>query len=55
LSDPAYPDIEPLNIMALEAVLVPVAGDVVIPEVRWLLGGMLRNGLGLHGTSLAAM
>jgi uncharacterized protein (DUF1330 family) len=35
LTDPAYAPIEPYKIMALQVVLTPVHGDVVIPELRW--------------------
>jgi hypothetical protein len=41
LSDPAYAPVEPYKFMALELDLVPVSGRIVIPDLRWLLGGGL--------------
>jgi hypothetical protein len=41
LSDPSYAAVEPCKFMAMELDLVPVSGDTVIPDVRWLLGGIL--------------
>jgi hypothetical protein len=41
LADPAYAPLEPYKIMALETVLVPVAGDVRVPDMRLLVGGVL--------------
>jgi hypothetical protein len=39
LSDPAYAPAEPYKFMAMELDLVPVSGRIVIPDLRWLLGG----------------
>jgi hypothetical protein len=39
LSDPAYAPLEPYKFMAMELDLVPVSGRIVIPDLRWLLGG----------------
>jgi len=39
LSDPYYAPMEPYKFMAMELDLVPVSGDMVIPDLRWLLGG----------------
>ncbi len=41
LSDPAYAPMEPYKFIALEMDLVPVSGDMVIPDLRWLVGGGL--------------
>ena len=40
-ADPAYAPFEPYKMMALQVVLVPTQGDMVVPELRWLLGGVL--------------
>ena len=39
LSHPSYAPLEPYKFMALEIDLVPVSGDKVIPDMRWLVGG----------------
>ena len=39
LSDPSYGPFEPYKFMALEIDLVPVSGDKIIPDARWLVGG----------------
>jgi hypothetical protein len=41
LSDPAYASVEAYKFMAMELDLVPVSGRIVIPDLRWLLGGSL--------------
>jgi hypothetical protein len=41
LADPAYGPLVPYKMMAVELVLVPVAGDVVIPDLRVAFGGVL--------------
>ena len=41
LADPAYAPYEPYKFMALEIALVPISGDVVIPDLRWIVGGIL--------------
>ena len=40
-ADPDYAPFEPYKMMALQVVLVPTQGDLVIPELRWLVGGAL--------------
>jgi hypothetical protein len=40
-ADPAYAPLEPYKFMALEIDLVPVSGDMVVPDLRWLVGGGL--------------
>ena len=41
LSDPAYASMEPYKFIALEIDLMPVSGDMMIPDLRWLVGGGL--------------
>lgn len=41
LTDPAYGPILPYKLMSLEVVLVPVRGDLVVPDLRWLAGSLL--------------
>jgi hypothetical protein len=41
LADPAYAPFEPYKLMAVEIILVPVSGNLVIPDLRWLVGGTL--------------
>ena len=41
LSDPSYGPLEPYKFMALEIDLVPVSGDRVIPDFRWIFGSAL--------------
>jgi hypothetical protein len=41
LADPAYAPLVPYKFMALEIVLVPVAGDVRVPDLRLVVGGSL--------------
>ena len=40
-ADPAYAPFEPYKMMALQVVLVPTQGNLVIPELRWLVGGVM--------------
>jgi uncharacterized protein (DUF1330 family) len=40
-ADPAYGPLRPYKMMALKVVLVPVSGEVVIPEMRAVVGGAL--------------
>jgi hypothetical protein len=40
LSDPQWLKFAPYKIAALELVLVPTSGQVVIPDLRWVMGGM---------------
>jgi hypothetical protein len=49
LTDPAYGPVLPYKLMALQVVLVPVRGDLVVPDLRWLaaaLGLMVFLGTG---------
>ena len=39
LSDPQWLKFAPYKIAALELALVPASGPVVIPDVRWVMGG----------------
>jgi hypothetical protein len=39
LSDPSYAPSEPYKFMAMELDLVPVSGDTVVPDARWMVGG----------------
>jgi hypothetical protein len=41
LADPAYAPYEPYKLMAVETALVPVSRDLMIPDLRWVVGGML--------------
>ena len=40
LSDPQWLKFAPYKIAALELVLVPMSGQVVIPDLRWLVGAV---------------
>jgi hypothetical protein len=40
LADPAYAPFLPYKLMALELVLVPVSGNLVLPDLRWIVGGL---------------
>ena len=41
LSDPSYAPMEPYKFIALEIDLVPVSGEMVIPDLRLIVGGSL--------------
>jgi len=41
VSNSAYAAVEPYKFMAMELDLVPVSGRIMIPDLRWLLGGGL--------------
>jgi hypothetical protein len=41
VSDPSYAPMEPYKFMAMELDLVPVSYDMVIPDLRWVLGSGL--------------
>jgi hypothetical protein len=41
VTDPAYGPGEPYKLMALKVVLTPTSGEVVVPELTWLVGGAL--------------
>jgi hypothetical protein len=41
LSDPSYAPKVPYKFMALEIDLVPVSGNLVVPDLRWVFGGGL--------------
>jgi uncharacterized protein (DUF1330 family) len=38
MTDPAYAPFEPYKLMALEIALVPVSGELRVPELRWFVG-----------------
>lgn len=40
LSDPSYGPMEPYKFMALDIDLVPASGDMVVPDLRWVVGGL---------------
>jgi len=54
LADPAYAPYEPYKFMALEIDLVPVSGEMVIPDARWIVGGGLLTLFMAAGWSRAA-
>ena len=39
LTDPQWLKVAPYKIAALEIVLVPTWGQVVVPDLRWVVGG----------------
>jgi hypothetical protein len=41
LSDPSYAPMEPYKFIALEIDLVPVSGDMLVPDLRLIVGGSL--------------
>jgi hypothetical protein len=41
LADPAYAPMEPYKFIALEIDLVPASGDMLIPDLRWVVGSGL--------------
>jgi hypothetical protein len=41
VADPAYAPFVPYKFMALEIVLVPVSGEVRVPDLRLVVGGGL--------------
>jgi hypothetical protein len=41
LADPAYAPFVPYKLMALETALVPVSRELTIPDLRWVVGGIL--------------
>jgi hypothetical protein len=41
VAQPMYAEVEPYKFMALEEDLLPVSGDRVIPDFRWIAGGSL--------------
>src|SRR5262249_7240863 len=55
LADPAYAPLEPYKVTALETVLVPVAGDVRVPDLRLLVGAVLLVLFMTVGWVLAAL
>jgi hypothetical protein len=55
LADPAYAPLAPYKLMALELVLVPVSGDVRLPDWRLVVGGTLLALFLTVGWVLAAM
>jgi hypothetical protein len=55
LAGPAYAPLAPYKFMALEIVLVPVAGDVRAPDLRLVVGGVLLVLFLSVGWALAAL
>jgi hypothetical protein len=55
LADPAYAPWVPYKFMAVEIVLVPVSGDAVVPDLRWVVGGILLTLFLLVGWVQAAV
>jgi hypothetical protein len=41
ISDPAYIQVMPYKLAALEVALVPVRAELVVPDLRWVLGMVL--------------
>jgi hypothetical protein len=41
LADPAYAPYAPYKFMALELALVPVSKELMVPDLRWVVGGIL--------------
>jgi len=41
LTNPAYPELEPYKLMALQVVLTPTRAELVVPSVPLLVGGVL--------------
>jgi catechol 2,3-dioxygenase-like lactoylglutathione lyase family enzyme len=41
MADPAYGPAIPLKLAAEEVVLIPIDADMVVPDLRWLVGGLL--------------
>ncbi len=41
MADPAYGPAIPLKLAAEEVVLIPIDADLVVPDLRWLMGGFL--------------
>lgn len=41
LADPSYGPMEPFKFIALELDLMPVAGELVVPDLRLIVGGLL--------------
>jgi hypothetical protein len=55
VADPAYAPLVPYKFMALELVLVPVAGEVRVPDLRLVVGGGLLILFLTAGWVLAAL
>ncbi len=41
MADPAYGPTIPYKMAAMELVLIPVDAEIVVPDLRWLVGGLL--------------
>ncbi len=54
LTDPAYAPFEPYKLLALRVALTPMAGDIVIPDIRLTLGATLLTAFLLIGWIRAA-
>ena len=39
VSDPEYLKVMPYKLAALKVVLVPISGDLVLPDLRWVVVG----------------
>jgi hypothetical protein len=40
MTDPEYIKVSPYKLASLKVVLIPVSGDIVIPDIRWIAGGI---------------
>ena len=40
MTDPEYIEVSPYKLASLKVVLIPVSGDIVIPDIRWIAGGI---------------
>ncbi|MBM4267225.1 MAG: hypothetical protein FJ144_11565 [Deltaproteobacteria bacterium] len=38
MADPAYQAIEPYKLMAMQLLLTPLAGEIALPPLTWLVG-----------------
>ena len=47
LSDPEYIKVLPYKLAALQVVLVPMHDELVVPDVRWVVGALLLAVLAL--------
>ena len=43
MADPAYGPTIPYKMAAADVVLIPVDAQIVVPDLRWLVGGLLLN------------
>ncbi len=47
LSDPDYPKVLPYKLAALKVVLLPMHDELVVPDLRWVVGALLLAVLAL--------